>query len=214
MRYIDKLEEPEILKLNKAEWLAKYKANKSDTNRYRYRDTSIKTQLKSETSSKCVYCESKIGHNVSGDVEHMIPSSKNEDLHFEWNNLTIACPECNRRKNDYFDIDNEFLNPYVDHDLDTIVKHFGPIVTWQTGNTRAEITVRTLELSDYKRSELIVRKVEKIKEVETLLERYHQTDKESIKRILILQLKEMANAGSEFSGMIKALLNIKDVQIS
>lgn len=211
MRYIDKLEEPEILRLNKAEWLAKYKANKSDANKYRYRDASIKAQLKKETFSKCVYCESKIGHNVAGDVEHMIPSSKNEDLHFEWMNLTIACPECNRRKNDYFDVDNEFLNPYVDDDLDAIVKHFGPILTWQVGNARAEITIKTLELADYRRSDLIIRKIEKINDIETLLERYNETSNEAMKRILLLQLKEMTKTSSEFSGMIKALLDIKGV---
>ena len=86
--------------------------------------------LKEETGFKCVYCESKIGHNTPGDIEHKIPSSKDEDQHFAWNNLTIACTECNRRKNDYYVIGNEFLDPYSD-DVENVLEHHGPLVYWK-----------------------------------------------------------------------------------
>ncbi len=123
MRKIQKLQIPEILASNSAKWLSEYIEDKSSSNRrYRYRETDIKNQLKQETADKCVYCESKIGHNTPGDVEHKIPSSKNINLHFDWNNLTIACTECNRRKNDYYEEGIEFLDPYED-DVEVLLEH-------------------------------------------------------------------------------------------
>ncbi len=90
-----------------------------------------------------------------------MPSSKAERLHFTWENLTIACSECNRRKNDYHEHGMEFLDPYME-DVEAVVEHHGPIMGWISGNTRAEITIKILELHNAERFELILRKIEKI----------------------------------------------------
>jgi uncharacterized protein (TIGR02646 family) len=207
MRYLVKLEEPPVLAENKGNWLAEFKADRNNaTRKFRYRDSSIKTQLKRETGYKCIYCESKIGHNTPGDVEHIIPSSKDEDQHFEWINLSIACTECNRRKNDYYVEGEEFLNPYIDEDIEDLVEHLGPILNWRTGNNRAEITIRILELNTRSRSELIFRKIEKIEGVITLAERFSSEQNHSLKKLLELQLQEMSGKESEFSGMVKSML--------
>jgi 5-methylcytosine-specific restriction endonuclease McrA len=113
MRNLKKVPTPKILEDNVAAWLAEYLADKANpTKRYRYRNDDIKGALRDETGFKCIYCESKIGHNTPGDVEHKIPSSKVPEEHFTWTNLTIACTECNRRKNDYYETDEGFLDPY------------------------------------------------------------------------------------------------------
>src|SRR4051794_22793171 len=115
MRRVSKLPAPAILAENAATWLAEFCEDpNSGARRYRYRAPEIKAVLREETASKCVYCESKIGHNCPGDVEHKVPSSRCRDLHFEWSNLTIACTECNRRKNAYYDPILPFLDPYED----------------------------------------------------------------------------------------------------
>jgi len=104
MRTINKKPKPQVLVDNEDSWLTAFKSDRSNsTKKYRYRDKAIKKALIEETGYKCVYCESKIGHNTPGDIEHKIPSSKNIDLHFTWGNLTIACTECNRRKNYYYE---------------------------------------------------------------------------------------------------------------
>lgn len=210
MRHIVKLEEPDVLSTNKDAWLAEYKADKTNpTKKFRYRHADIKRQLKTETGFKCIYCESKIGHNTPGDIEHIIPSSKNEDSHFTWENLSIACTECNRRKNAYYEEGEEFLNPYTDNDIETLLEHYGPIVNWRNGNPRAEITVRHLELNTQARTELIFRKIEKIEETNTLVERFIAESNPTLKKLQELQLQNMAEKKSEFSGMVKSLLTQK-----
>lgn len=88
---------PNVLAINHDEWLTAFLADKTNkTNKYRYRHSEIKITLTEETGWKCVYCESKIGHNTPGDIEHKVPSSKDEHRHFNWENLTVACTECNK----------------------------------------------------------------------------------------------------------------------
>lgn len=209
MRKIEKLKKPEVLETNETDWLKTYKEDKKNsTKKYRYRHIDIKSKLKEETSNKCVYCESKIGHNTPGDIEHKIPSSKNIELHFSWKNLTIACTECNRRKNDYYEKGTEFLDPYEDQ-VESILEHRGPIVYWKTGETRAEISVKILELNSQGRSQLVFRKIEKVEEIQNLLERHDQESNPALKIVLSKQLKEMASVSSEYSGMVFSILESK-----
>lgn len=209
MRKINKNPKPQVLVDNEDAWLTAYKADRSNsTKRYRYRDKQIKEALKEEVGYKCVYCESRIGHNTPGDIEHMVPSSKNIDLHFTWGNLTIACTECNRRKNDYYEEGAEFLDPYND-DVEQLVEHYGPIVYWRAGSTRAEITIRTLELNSKNRIPLILNKMEKLEDVRNLFERYESEPNETLKLLLKKKLIEMTETKGEYSGMIHALLSTK-----
>ena len=210
MRNLIKQEEPEILAINHKSWLAAYKEDKAhSTNKYRYRHTDIKAALKEETGSKCVYCESKIGHNTPGDIEHKIPSSKDEEQHFIWFNLTIACTECNRRKNDYYEIGNEFLDPYAD-DVESLLEHHGPLVYWKSANTRAETTIRILELNGCKRQQLVEQKINKLEEFSNLIERFlNHTG--VLKMLFWKQIQEMTNPGAEYSAMLKEVIEKKGI---
>jgi uncharacterized protein (TIGR02646 family) len=206
MRELTKLTEPSILSNNSAEWLSEYLTDKSnDTKKYRYRHTDIKSALKDETSHKCVYCESKIGHNTPGDIEHKIPSSKNPSLHFTWSNLTIACTECNRRKNDYYENGNEFLDPYTDP-VESLLVHHGPVVSPITNVPRAEITVKTLKLNSKERLPLIVQKIEAINHFNNLLERYATADDPALKSLLLKEIEECTAKTSEYSAMLISIL--------
>lgn len=213
MRCILKLDKPEVLENNEAQWLVKYLADKSNsTNKYRYRHPDIKQALKDETGYKCVYCESKIGHNTPGDIEHKIPSSKVEERHFDWDNLTVACTECNRRKNDYYVAGEEFLDPYVD-DVEELLEHHGPLVSWKAGNPRAEITVRKLELNCEKRSQLIFQKMTTIEALTNLVERWKGEANDILKELLYLQIEEMAAKHSEYSAMVISVATKKGITL-
>lgn len=213
MRKLEKLNEPEILSANKETWLAEYIADLGNsTKRYRYRDPEIKSRLKQETGFKCVYCESSIGHNTPGDIEHKVPSSKNRNLHFTWENLTVACTECNRRKNDYYVEGNEFLDPYVDQ-VEDLLEHHGPLVLWANGSTRGEITIRTLELNTASRSELVIKKIAAINDFVNLIERYVSESNFILKGLLLKSIEEKVDVHSEYSGMLKAILNAKGILI-
>ena len=142
----------------------------SDHKKTKYRHEDIKRCLLQETSNKCVYCESKIGDTLPGDIEHMVPTSERPVGRFFWRNLTIACAECNRRKRAYYDKEMMFLNPYVD-DVESFVIHQGPIVSWAPGNDRAEVTVKKLQLHDKSRMELIARKIEHLEHLNDTIHR-------------------------------------------
>jgi uncharacterized protein (TIGR02646 family) len=132
MRSISKLPPPDALVKNTVKWTKEYiraKKNNSltETISTRYRDPEIKKQLLIESRNKCAYCESYFRAVAPGDIEHIIPKSRDEKRIFCWHNLTISCPECNRRKGIYFDPSCPLLNPYSDPVEDLLV-HFGPFV--------------------------------------------------------------------------------------
>lgn len=211
MRNLVKTQEPDVLFKNKVQWLEDYTLDKSNAyKKYKYRHVDIKSQLKIETGHKCVYCESKIGHNTPGDIEHKVPSSKVINLHFDWNNFTIACNECNRRKNDYYEIGNEFLDPYSD-DVEATLEHQGPLIYWQSNNQRAEITIRILELNNLKRQALIERKVAKIEEFSNLLERFLSQTNLMLKQLLWKQIEEMTKISEEYSAMLLTIIDRKGI---
>lgn len=70
-----------------------------------YAPPAIKTALEKIYKDKCAYCESKIKHAASLQVEHYRPKAKvtedkNHDgyywLGLEWSNLLLSCPRCNQ----------------------------------------------------------------------------------------------------------------------
>lgn len=206
LRNLVKTEEPPILQQNKDTWTAAYIEDSTNpTKKYRYRHPDIKSALVEETSSKCVYCESKIGHNTPGDVEHKIPSSEDRTKHFEWENLTIACTECNRRKNRYYSPDVPFLDPY-NNDVELSLVHHGPIVCWRNGDVSAETTVRILELHNSERRSLIDQKISKIAQMNAILERMNNAPP-LLRSLLEVQLDELRAKDSEYSGMIISIGN-------
>lgn len=205
MRKIEKIAAPQLLAENAQQWTADYIADpESSTKKFRYRNKEIKDRLREEAENKCVYCESKVGHNTPGDVEHKVPTSESPDLHFSWANLTIACTECNRRKGGYFDLDCPFLDPYTDEVEDRLIHH-GPIVGWAIGDGPAENTVRVLQLHDNSRTYLIARKVEKIVELNEVLERRNAATDPVLQSLLDVRLLEMQDRSSEFSAMVQTI---------
>ncbi len=203
MRKIVKSPEPQALIDNKDSWKSTLENNPSAHNRNKYRHPDIKRALVDETYNKCVYCESKIGHNCPGDTEHKIPKSARPDLTFEWDNMTIACSECNRRKSDYYDQACMFLDPNTDN-VEDLVRHLGPFVYNKPGNKRSEVTIRILELnSNTARNALIGRKIEKLESTNLLIERIAVEDNAIIKDFLHKLLSESYHISAEYSGMIK-----------
>lgn len=203
MRNIPKNDPPEVLVGNKEAWDRALEQEASDTNRYRYRDPQIKQALMAETYGKCVYCESKVGHNCPGDTEHKSPQSVRPDLVFEWQNMTIACNECNRRKGSYYDPSCMFLDPNTD-DVEGWLVHAGPVVFNTPGKRRAELTVRMLKIDRTdSRKELIGRKMEALENVRHLVERIAAETNPVLKGFLLAQLKECCGLEGEFSGMVK-----------
>lgn len=203
MRRVTKLPIPPILAKKAKPWLAAFLADlASEQKKTKYRHPSIKKVLRKETGWKCVYCESKIGHNTPGDIEHKVPTSKDPNLHFEWTNLTVACTECNRRKLDYYMIGNEFLDPY-DDDVEAWLLHLGPLVYWRPGLARAEVSIRKLELDTGKRAALLDRKKDVLEKARSLLEGIASAAHPILKALREDELKQMCAAEAEYSAMVR-----------
>ena len=206
MRQLVKLECPEVLRASGEAWLSAFLDDPTNqAKRFRYRHPEIKTRLKLETSGKCVYCESKIGHNTPGDVEHIGPVSKKREWIFVWENMTIACAECNRRKGNYFEPECMFISPY-DDEVERMLIHLGPVVSWVPGNMRAEVSVRMLELNSRSRIDLVIRKIEKISEVYNLIGRINGERNLTLRKLLELQLDSLMSPESEFSAMVQSVV--------
>ncbi len=203
---IEKLEQPQILQDNADTWTEAYLLEPdSRTKKYRYRHSEIKGKILEECGSKCMYCESKIGHNTPGDIEHIVPSSKDQSKHFAWDNLGLACTECNRRKSDVWDPSFPILNPYKD-DVENMLEHRGPVVFAKSGDERAEISVGILELNDKSRIDLILRKVEKIREINDAVTLYKQADG-PLREVRRRDLKNrFMKSACEYAGMARVLL--------
>ena len=80
---------------------------------------------------------------------------------------------------------------------------------WRTGATRAEIAVRKLELNSSARLQLILRKLERIQEIDAQLERYEAVDAAELKPLLREELLRAQDVSSEYSAMVKAVIRAK-----
>lgn len=205
MRKLKKGNKPAILESKSEQWTQDFASDpENDSIRFRYRHPDIKAALLAETHCKCVYCESKIGHNCPGDTEHIVPVSIRKERAFDWENLTIACSICNTYKGSYYDEANPFLNTYTD-DVEGQLEHQGPIVNYMPGNICAEITVKRLKLNTVERIELIKRKVEHMIRVTHLRTRIADSKNITLKELLQLELNQMQDKSSEYSAMTMAL---------
>ena len=208
---ISKAPKPKVLIDNAVTWTKEYcdclNADKEPSKeiKYRYNDPHIKQALERETHGKCAYCESKIKHVAYGDIEHILPKNKNArpDLYVEWNNLTLACEQCNRAgKGTYYDPNLPIVNPYTDTP-DDYLKDFGPLIMPLTGNDRGIATERVVKLN---RSSLVERRIEKIKSIETLLQRWAKETNPTLKVLLESELHDEYLNEKEYSSTVKSFL--------
>jgi 5-methylcytosine-specific restriction endonuclease McrA len=150
-----------------------------DFKRSIYTDDAVKQALIEAQHHKCGFCESKITHVIygGGDVEHFRPKTgyrQNLDddlqrpgyywLAYEWTNLFLACPVCNRRfKRDLFPLQNPderapgnhedesreepvFLHPGED-DPEAHIGFRKAVAFARNGSRRGALTIRSLGLN-------------------------------------------------------------------
>ena len=114
-----------------------------DFNNHIYGAPRVREVLRRIQHNKCCYCESKTS---PGRIDHFRPKGRvrqrkgGEKIHpgyywlaYEWDNLVLACEDCNNKKSDYFPLKEPeqrarnhlepisresplLLNPYVDPD--------------------------------------------------------------------------------------------------
>jgi uncharacterized protein (TIGR02646 family) len=126
-----------------------------------YKFPANKEALRRASHGKCMYCETYIESSQYGDVEHIFPKAAFPELEFVWSNLGFACTICNNKKNDGFDTDNPFIDPYEDEPPDFLEAYGGNILA-RDGNTRARYTVNVIDLN---RAQLVGKRNERISQL-------------------------------------------------
>ena len=203
---IEKLEEPQILKENADLWTREYlgyiqRGEQIPENvKKRYSHPDIKKRLLEETHGKCAYCESVFNHVEPGDIEHI--KSKNKDAHPElyvtWSNLTMSCETCNRNgKGTYNDDTEPLINPYED-DIGLEIMGLGPMIAWKSRKGR--ITIDVLKLN---RTPLVERRLDRIKTIELMRQRFADETNVSYKQILLSQIEEEIGKDKEYSFILQ-----------
>lgn len=177
--------EPDVLSANKTDWtnqlLSLIGADQPiPTSLYKkYSHDEVKDALRSECNSKCMYCESKVEHITDLHIEHIKPKAKDQypELTYQYDNLGLACPLCNRNKRDIYDPDVPFINPYID-EPDDHFNAYGAFVWAKSGDERAKLTELQIDLN---RSELIEARGERLKTIRALVDDYHNQRNPTIK---------------------------------
>ena len=140
-----------------------------------FRSTKVKDILQKQQHNKCCYCEAKHSVTSAARIDHFRPKSAVRQckgstrvypgyywLAYSWNNLLLACEECNMRKSDYFPLqqpkqrarshldplDREaplLLNPYVEPNPAKHLTFDGSACRPQT--ERGRVTIAALGLN-------------------------------------------------------------------
>ncbi|RXJ76997.1 HNH endonuclease [Arcobacter sp. F155] len=170
-----------------------------------YKHHRNKLALKESSFDKCMYCESKISHIDFAHVEHIKPKAEGKypELEFEWSNLGYACPKCNNEKSDKYHDDLPYINPYEDDPKEHLFAA-GTFLFVKNGSERGEMTIRDINLN---RPEIIEKRLERINEIQKALNACFRTNSESLKDVLLQELRREANDDKEYSLFITALLD-------
>ncbi len=122
MRYIKRFSKPAILEKKEKEWTGKFLMSgkdRPDNSKYAHQD--IRGLLESMSHHKCFYCEQKL-KGIPSEIDHFIEASERKDLAFDWDNLYLACTNCNDKVPNKTIAVTNALNPCNDTD-DIIEQH-------------------------------------------------------------------------------------------
>jgi len=124
----------------------------------KYGHNQIKGTLLTMSFHKCFYCERKL-KGVYSEIDHFIEVSdpKGYDLAFDWNNLFLACDNCNNKHPNNTIPVSKVLNPCLNSD-EEIQSHLGfedEFITSKNNSVIGLLTIKKFrldnELLDYLR---------------------------------------------------------------
>ena len=125
MRNVVRLEKPAPLTNNAAKWTEELMHQISEKGNFslvdkkykkKYSHKDVREQLLKMYNGCCCYCERHVGS--SGHIEHLMPMAIYHDKAFDWNNLHIACADCNSAKSDKYNENAPILDPVVDRPIE------------------------------------------------------------------------------------------------
>jgi len=116
MRHIKRLPVPQILSDRGNLWLqAMIDKNLLRPDPSKYGNPAIRRDLNSMSSTKCFYCETNLKGLIK-EIDHFIEVKVNRDLSYIWENLYLACTNCNDKFDENVISTNACLNPCIHSD--------------------------------------------------------------------------------------------------
>lgn len=209
---LTKAAEPAVLTNNKVTWTTQLRALQNANQPVphalatKYNNDEVKDALRTECLSKCMYCESKVEHISDLHIEHIMPKAKDKfpDLTYEYSNLGLACPVCNRNKSDTYDVAVPFINPYVDDPINHFVS-YGFVIWAKPGDNRAKLTENEIELN---RPDLLEARGERLKTIRGLIESYHIETNVTVKASIKKQILKEVDRDKVYSFSCKTLVDV------
>lgn len=120
MRHIERLPKPAILCDKQAEWQEKYEDKlvenpqaRPDNSKYAHKE--IKEILYAMSYGKCFYCETKLSGG-NKEVDHFIEVAIDHCKAYDWDNLYLACSNCNDKMDHAAIPVTDALDPCLDTD--------------------------------------------------------------------------------------------------
>lgn len=200
-------EKPEILSRNEWEWLQILRNEMSlgktvnqTTVSSNYNSPEIKRTLADCSNQKCMYCESKIKHVDHGEIEHIKPKRFFVDLVFSWDNLGFTCSVCNKNKRDYYSATMPIIDPYAEDPGDHLIA-IGSLVFSKNASDRGQVTQSKLDLN---RLALVEQRENKIKEIQTAIDRFQRVTNKDVKDALFKELENFISDDSEYAFVSRA----------
>lgn len=210
MIQLTKRPEPQILSDNKAGWTSQLlghiarneKVPSTLSNAYNIKE--VKDSLRLESNSKCMYCESKVGHITYEHIEHIKPKARTKypQLAYEYQNLGLSCPKCNMNKSDTYDLNNTFINPYLDNPANHFVA-LGAFIWAKYGDNRAKLSEIEIDLN---RGELLEIRGERLKTIRGLIDSYNNTPNGVLKNALKKEIDIEISENKPYSFSAKKLV--------
>lgn len=133
-------------------------SNPNNVDRFSHKSV-VKTLVEMQ-NRKCCYCESDLPTDgLHKHVEHIKPKSKYTSLRNSWENLLLACSQCNGNKKESYPLDNNGNSLFVDPSKEDPEQCIGFYVDFKDEeyyglpmaldkDLRAEETIKTLNLRD------------------------------------------------------------------
>ncbi len=210
MRHIKRLPAPQILVEKQEEWTQKFLLSNNprpDSSKYAHRE--IREALNAMSMHKCFYCERKL-KGITQEVDHYVEVAEAREKAFAWENLYLACSDCNRKLSNRSIPNSETLDPCM-HPDEEIMQHItfeDEMVLSLNGSDKGLQTIKKYKLDSQQLDYLRLKQRQYFTDL--LLRIKDNQIKENRKHLIpaeLFALNRFRQAENPFSLMFKVLLS-------
>ncbi len=209
MRYIKRLPKPQILVDKESQWTSNFVAStnkRPDGSKYRHPE--ILSTLNAMSFHKCFYCEQKL-KGATSEIDHFIEVEEKSELAFSWDNLYLACTNCNNKLTNRSIPVKDALDVCLDSDTE-IETHLYFEKECIKAKNNSEKGAKTIQKYKLDTIQLDLLRSRKLNDFHDVLIRIKDLQIKQKRTFLNTEEKEtllhFANADSSFSMMFRLLL--------